>query len=182
MEEDAPQVAFTDRRVLPRASSLLGARAVSGHGRLGSEDVVPQAPRVRQRDLDLSALLEAVLLHTRDAPDHVLEPGLRERRACGDRDPAALADGELRHGGAADVLEGPEHSLGELGPGMRVRVVLSRHDEVRLHERAPEGPEVQLAQPLPHDRADGAGVVRRAVTKNDPRLAGGLHGDAPGRG
>ena len=37
---------------------------------LGREDVVAQAPLVRERDLDLRLLLEAVVLDAADALDH----------------------------------------------------------------------------------------------------------------
>src|SRR5262249_26277 len=73
--------------------------------RLGREHVVAQAIRVGVADLDLLLLLEVVALDAGDAVDHLVEARLVERGAGGDRDAAALADGQLGERLAAHVLE-----------------------------------------------------------------------------
>ncbi len=71
--------------------------------------------------------------------------------------------------GACDVLERAQHALAELGARVRVGELLAGGDQVRLHERAPAGPEVELLQTLAHDRADALRVVGLAVPDDDVR-------------
>ncbi len=137
--------------------------------RLRHEDVVAQPVLVGVPDLDLRLFLEAVSLHATGASDDAVEPAVLERVPGGDGDAAPLADGELGHRVAADVLQRQEEPLAELGPRVRVRKHVARRHEVRLHQRAAARHDAELAHAVPQDGPDALGKVTVAVADDDAR-------------
>ena len=63
----------------------------------------------------------------------------------------------------------------ELGARVRVREERPRGDEVRLDQRAPVRPQIQLLEPLADDGADALGIVAVAVPDDDARGLRGVH-------
>ena len=83
---DADVVLHRERHRRPRVRLELGAvdEEVGLRDRLGREDVVAQAPFVRERDLDLRLLLEVVALHA-GALEHRVVAGVARTRSASAR-------------------------------------------------------------------------------------------------
>ena len=127
-----------------------------------------------QGDLELLLFLEEVLLHPQPL-DHGVVLGALEGHASGHGDAAAFADGELRHGAVVPVPEREQHALGELRTGEGVLEQRPRRHQVRFHQRAAVGSQVELLQAFADDAADALRIIGVTVPDDDLGTSGGTH-------
>mgnify|MGYP006910304018 CR=1 FL=1 len=140
--------------------------------RLGREEVVAEAPRVGERDLDLRLLLEMIVFYP-GSLKHRVVAGPFEGHPRRDGDAATLADSEFGHRLASvvarsiPILDREQHAFEKLGACVRMEKLLTAGHTIRFDERLPLGNNSERLHPFTDDSANRRDVVAVAVAKDD---------------